>query len=87
LQTVTRLRDACRIGHRLTRTYSELRKRGRAGELVSAGAYPLMWVAYVGITCLEAGSTVHRGPASLIAPMPPSHARRVDYGAAYCSSP
>lgn len=76
LQTVTRLRDACRIGHRLTRTYSELRKRGRWGRLVSAGAYPLMWLAYTAITCIEAGSTVHAGVASLIAPNPISRHRR-----------
>lgn len=76
LQTVTRLRDACRIGHRVTRTYSELRKRGRWGPLVSAGAYPLMWMAYAGITCIEASSTVHSGVASLIAPNPVSRPRR-----------
>jgi hypothetical protein len=76
LQTVTRLRDACLIGHRVTRTYGELRKRGRWGQLVSAGAYPLMWMAYVGITCLQAGSTVHNGAASLIAPNPVSRPRR-----------
>jgi hypothetical protein len=57
LQTVTRLREAFAIGHRLTRTYSELSKRGRWGRAASAAAYPLMWVAYVAITCVEAGST------------------------------
>lgn len=70
LQTVTRLRDACLIGHRLTRAYSELRKHGRAGALVSLAAYPVLWLAYLGITCIEAGSTVHSGVASLIAPNP-----------------
>jgi hypothetical protein len=76
LQTVTRLRDACRIAHRLTRAYSELRKRGRAGALVSAGAYPITWLAYVAVTCIQASDTVHAGVASLIAPNPVARPRR-----------
>lgn len=70
LQTVTQLRDACRIGHRLARTYSELRQRGRGTAAASVVAYPLMWMVYVTITCIEASSTVHSGAASLIAPNP-----------------
>ena len=76
LQTVTGLRDACCIGHRLTRTYSELRKRGRAGAIVSAGAYPITWLAYVAVTCIQANDTVHRDVASLIAPNPVTRPRR-----------
>lgn len=76
LQTVTRLRDAFRIGHRLTRTYSELRTHGRQGQLIAAGAYPLMWLAYFGITCIQANGTVHRGVASLMVPNPISRPSR-----------
>ena len=76
LQTVSRVRDACRIAHRVTRAYSELRKRGPAGALVSASAYPLMWLSYFALTCLQAGDTVHAGVASMIAPNPVSRPRR-----------
>lgn len=76
LNTVTRLRDACAIAHRLTRTYSELTKRGHAGKVTAWAAYPLMWMAYLGITSLEANSTVHSGVASLIAPNPVARPRR-----------
>lgn len=76
LHTVTRLRDACGIAHRLTRTYSELAKRGRLGRATAWAAYPLMWTAYLGITSLEASSTVFSGVASLIAPNPVGRPRR-----------
>lgn len=76
LNTVTRLRDACAIAHRLTRTYSELARRGRGGKVTAWAAYPLMWAAYLGITSLEANSTVHYGVASLIAPNPVARPRR-----------
>ena len=76
LHTVTSLRDACGIAHRLTRTYSELAKRGRGGRVTAWAAYPLMWTAYLGIVSLEANSTVYAGVASLIAPNPVSPPRR-----------
>lgn len=63
-------------GHRITRAYSEWRKRGRAGAIVSAAAYPLMWLAYVAVTCLQASDTVHSGVASLVAPNPVARPRR-----------
>jgi hypothetical protein len=70
LQNVTRVRDAAVIAHRTVRTFSQLRTRGRLGAFLAAAAYPIEWLAYFGIICLQAGDTVHCGVASMIAPNP-----------------
>ena len=70
LQNVTRVRDAAAIAHRIVRTFSQLRTRGRTGAIMSAAAYPIEWLAYFSIICLQASDTVHRGVASMIAPNP-----------------
>jgi hypothetical protein len=83
LESITRLRDAAVIAHRIVRTFSELRTRGRAGAVASVVAYPIEWLAYFTIICVQASSTVHSGVASMIAPNPVARpARRLWAGIA-----